>query len=156
MVDYAVNLVALGNRFGRRYIGPATGAKPGNPGNWIVGPITIAGITDGTTSTILAGQKSVAVSQYSSGGWSFDAPLWSGGDNGTSRGYRGWPQMTDEISPSLVQDSAVTSNNRNFGGPYPGGVLFVLFDGSVRTISYGTDITWFLDPTDGHVVPDSF
>jgi hypothetical protein len=31
--------------------------------------------------------------------------------------------------------------------------LFVFFDGSVRTITYGTDITWFLDPTDGNVVP---
>jgi prepilin-type N-terminal cleavage/methylation domain-containing protein len=153
MVDYAINLVALGNRFGRRYIGPATGAVPGNPANWIVGPISITGITDGTSSTILAGQKSLAVSWYNNGAWSFDGPLWSGGDNGTSRGYRGWPQMTDQISGSLTLDSAITGNNRNFGGPYAGGVLFVFFDGSVRTIAYGTDITWFLDPTDGNVVP---
>ena len=43
----------------------------------------MAGITDGTSNTILAGQKFIAATQYSAGGWSFDGPLWSGGDNGT-------------------------------------------------------------------------
>jgi prepilin-type N-terminal cleavage/methylation domain-containing protein len=153
MVDYAVNLVAIGNRFGRRYTG-VPGATPGSPtATWTRGPATMLGITDGTSNTILAGQKSISYQQYSAGGWSFDAPLWSGGDNGTSRGYRGWPQSTDEITSNLVQDQAVTSNNRSFGGPYPGGVLFVFFDGSVRSIPYGTDITWFLDPTDGNTPP---
>ena len=41
-----------------------------------------------------------------------------------------------------------------FGGPYAGGVLFVFFDGSVRSIAYGTDVTLFLDPTDGQVLPN--
>lgn len=149
MLDYAVNLVALGNRYGLRYIGPVGGPAPGP---WTMGPQTIAGITDGTSNTILAGLKFLAVSQYNSGAWSFDSPLWSGGDNGTSRGYRGWPQATDAISGTLKLDSAYTSNDRVFGGPYPGGVLFVFFDGSVHSIPYGTDITYFLDPIDGTVV----
>jgi prepilin-type N-terminal cleavage/methylation domain-containing protein len=150
MLDYAINLVALGNQFGLRYIGPVGGPAPGP---WTTGNQTIAGITDGTSNTILAGQKFVAVSQYNAGGWSFDSPLWSGGDNGTSRGYRGWPQATDAISGALKLDSAFTGNDRVFGGPYAGGVLFVFFDGSVHTITYGTDITLFLDPTDGQVLP---
>jgi prepilin-type N-terminal cleavage/methylation domain-containing protein len=155
MVDYAVNLVAIGNRYGRRY----TGVELATPGTaqatWDRGPATILGITDGTSNTILAGQKSLAVSRYTNGGWSFDAPLWSGGDNGTSRGYRGWPQSTDEITSSLIKDPTgpTSGNNRAFGGPYPSGVLFVFFDGSVHSIPYGTDIRWFLDPTDGNVTP---
>src|SRR5262249_3296419 len=54
MTDYAVNLVALGKRFGRRYIGPAVNP---DPAAWTRGAISIAGITDGTSNTILAGQK---------------------------------------------------------------------------------------------------
>jgi prepilin-type N-terminal cleavage/methylation domain-containing protein len=155
MTDYAVNLVAIGNRFGRRY----TGVELATPGTaqatWVRGPATMLGITDGTSNTILVGQKSLAVTKYSDGGWSFDAPLWSGGDNGTSRGYRGWPQSTDVITSSLIKDPTDPSagNNRAFGGPYQSGVLFVFFDGSVRSIPYGTDILWFLDPTDGNIPP---
>jgi hypothetical protein len=149
MLDYAINLVALGNRYGLRYIGPVGGPAPGP---FTMGPQTIAGITDGTSNTILAGVKFVAVKQYNSGGWSFDSPLWSGGDNGTSRGYRGWPQANDTISGTLKLDSAFTSNDRVFGGPYLSGVLFVFFDGSVHSIGYGTDVTTLLDPIDGAVV----
>jgi prepilin-type N-terminal cleavage/methylation domain-containing protein len=152
MVDYAINLVALGNRYGLRYIGPEGGPQ-GVPGTWTQGPQTIAGISDGTSNTILAGQKFLSTNNYNSGAWSFDAPLWSGGDNGTSRGYRGWPQTTNVISGSLKLDSAFTSNDRVFGGPYSSGVLFAFFDGSVRTVAYGTDVTLLLDPIDGQVLP---
>jgi prepilin-type N-terminal cleavage/methylation domain-containing protein len=158
MLDYAVNLVALGNRYGLRYIGPNPPPTPPSPppppppSYWTMGPQTIAGITDGTSNTILAGVKFLAVKQYNSGGWSFDSPLWTGGDNGTSRGYRGWPQLNDTISGTLKLDSAFTGNDRVFGGPYLGGVLFVFFDGSVHSIAYGTDITLLLNPIDGQVV----
>jgi prepilin-type N-terminal cleavage/methylation domain-containing protein len=156
MTDYAVNLVALGNRYGLRYSGPEGATAPGPDGSWSQGPQTMAGIVDGTSNTILAGQKFIAVAQYQSGGWSFDSPLWSGGDNGTSRGYRGWPQTTNVISFTLIQDRAQAGNDRVFGGPYLSGVLFVFFDGSVRSIPYGTDISWFLDPKDGNVIPTNY
>jgi type II secretory pathway pseudopilin PulG len=153
MVDYGVNLVAIGLRFGWRYLG--TSGTIGAPDyKWSYGPVTIARLTDGTSNTILAGQKAIAISQYSAGGWSFDSPLWGGGDNGTSRGYRGWPQATDVITGNLVIDTGATSNSRSFGGPYRSGVLFVFFDGSVHTIQYGTDITTLLDPIDGQVQID--
>lgn len=151
MTDYAVNLVALGNQFGLRYTGPVGGPAPGP---FTQGPQKMAGITDGTSNTILAGQKFIASTLYTAGNWSFDGPLWSGGDNGTSRGYRGWPQANDAISGALKLDSAFTGNDRVFGGPYASGVLFVFFDGSVHSITYGTDVTLFLDPTDGQVLPN--
>jgi prepilin-type N-terminal cleavage/methylation domain-containing protein len=151
MTDYAVNLVAFGKRFGRRYIGPAVNP---DPAAWTRGAISIAGITDGTSNTILAGQKFIGTNKYTAGNWSFDGPLWSGGDNGTARGYVGWPNPTDVISGTLQADqSAPDSTNRTFGGPYLSGVLFVFFDGSVRSIRYGIDVTLFLDPTDGEVLP---
>jgi prepilin-type N-terminal cleavage/methylation domain-containing protein len=151
MTDYAVNLVALGKRFGRRYVGPV---NPPDPTAWVRGPMTITGITDGTSNTILAGQKFIGTNKYTAGNWSFDGPLWSGGDNGTARGYVGWPNPTDVISGTLQADqSAPNSTNRTFGGPYLSGVLFVFFDSSVHTIRYGTDVTLYLDPTDGQVLP---
>jgi prepilin-type N-terminal cleavage/methylation domain-containing protein len=151
MTDYAVNLVAVGKRFGRRYTGPVGDTASTS---WTRGPITMTGVSDGTSNTILAGQKFIGTNKYTAPNWSYDGPLWSGGDNGTARGYIGWPNPSDTISGTLQADqSAPDSTNRTFGGPYPGGVLFVFFDGSVHTVTYGTDITLFLDPTDGVVTP---
>ena len=151
MTDYAVNLVAIGKRFGRRYTGPVGDTASVS---WTRGPMTITGVSDGTSNTILAGGKFIGTNKYAATNWSFDGPLWSGGDNGTARGYIGWPNPSDAISGTLQADrSAPDATNRTFGGPYPGGVLFVLFDGSVRTIGYGIDVTLFLDPTDGQVLP---
>jgi prepilin-type N-terminal cleavage/methylation domain-containing protein len=156
--DFAVNLVAFGLRYGMRYTGPVGGPAPNpaagfNP--FSMGPQTIAGIVDGTSSTICAGEKFCAVSQYQTLNWSYDSGLWTGGDNGTGRGYKGWPQPDDTISGTLKYDNGgFSGNDRVFGGPYQSGVLFVFFDGSVRTIPYGTDVTWFLDPKDGNIVPN--
>src|SRR5262249_13754101 len=52
MVDYAVNLVALGNRYGLRYSGPEGAPAPGPAGSWSTGPQTMTGIADGTSNTI--------------------------------------------------------------------------------------------------------
>ncbi len=153
MTDYATNLVALGKRFGRRYTGPAT---PAVATDWTFtrGAMTFAGITDGTSNTILAGQKFIGTQKDDATNWSYDGPLWSGGDNGTARGYVGWPAANDTIYGTLQADvSAPSSTNRTFGGPYLSGVLFVFFDGSVHSIPYGTDVSLFLDPADGHVLP---
>jgi prepilin-type N-terminal cleavage/methylation domain-containing protein len=157
MTDYAVNIVALGLRYGRRYTGPAGATAPGPAGSWTQGPQTVAGIADGTSNTIAAGQKYIALPLYAATNWSFDAPLWSGGDNGTGRGYRGWPQTTDVIYSELRLDSAFTTNERYFGGPYLSGVLFAFFDGSVRSVAYpgGEYVQWQLDPADGQVIPPS-
>jgi prepilin-type N-terminal cleavage/methylation domain-containing protein len=153
--DYAVNIVALGLRYGLRYTGPVGGPAPTPTSNpFSQGPQTMAGIVDGTSNTILAGQKFVAVPQYATTNWSYDSGLWTGGDNGTGRGYKGWPAPDDTISGTLKADAAFTGNDRVFGGPYQSGVLFVFFDGSVRTIPFGTDVTWFLDPKDGNVIPN--
>ena len=153
MTDYAMNLVAIGKRFGRRYTGPAT---PSAVTDWTFtrGNMTITGMTDGTSNTIMAGQKCIGTQRYAATNWSYDGPLWSGGDNGTARGYAGWPAATDAISGTLQSDQSIpTFTGRIFGGPYPGGVLFVFFDGSVHTVPYGIDVTFYLDPTDGVVPP---
>ncbi len=152
--DYAVNIVALGLRYGQRYIGPVGASSPAPPSLFSQGPQTMGGIADGTSNTILAGQKFIAVPQYQATNWSYDGGLWTGGDNGTGRGYKGFPQADDTIYGTLKADAAFTGNDRVFGGPYQSGVLFVFFDGSVRTIPFGTDVTWFLDPKDGNVIPN--
>jgi prepilin-type N-terminal cleavage/methylation domain-containing protein len=162
MTDYAMNLVAIGKRHGRRYTGPpfipgAVGT-PTQLSDWQFskGSMTIAGISDGTSNTIMAGQKFIGTQKYSDGGWSFDGPLWSGGDNGTARGYKGFPAADDSIFGTLQYDGTLGKTNKTdriFGGPYQSGALFVFFDGSVHTIPYGIDVGIFLDPSDGVIPP---
>ena len=145
--DYAINLVLVGHRHGLRYQ-PATGT-------FTQGPTRITTISDGTSNTILAGQKYLYVNSVTAVGFSYDEPVWCGGHNGTGRGYRGWPQPTDQIYSTLYYDADPrrTSTDRYFGAPYTSGVPFVLADGSVKFVSYNTDVATLLSSDDGEVIP---
>src|SRR5262249_51651025 len=105
---------------------------------------TITGITDGSSNTILAGEKALTIShQNDDHANSLDESVVRGGDGGTGRNgnnipgdniaalnsYLLWP---DKLENGTTPD--VQSNH--FGGPFPGGVLFMMVDGSVRSINY--------------------
>jgi prepilin-type processing-associated H-X9-DG protein len=86
--------------------------------------MNIEQITDGTSKTILAGEKSMDPRAYNTGGWGWDEPIFTGGSSGTSRsGAR-----VNQDLPGVVFEY-------NWGTPHPGNCQFVFADGSVHPIS---------------------
>jgi prepilin-type N-terminal cleavage/methylation domain-containing protein len=123
--DYAVNLYAFDNR-----------------------PVCrrLASFTDGTSSTILLGEKAFnpAVEQPKS--WYWDEPFFLGGSKGTSRG--GLALLLD--GPDIQYHY-----KENWGSAHMSGVQFLFGDGSVHLLSRGTDEATFaalLTPDGGEVV----
>jgi prepilin-type N-terminal cleavage/methylation domain-containing protein/prepilin-type processing-associated H-X9-DG protein len=116
--------------------------------------VTISSISDGTSNTMLYGEKSLSV------------PLYSGGDGNDNQGW--WRGIDSDIvggvytpvSPKVgvpyqpQQDGQWgPANTYNYSGYYsmwgsahPGGFNAVMCDGSVRTISYTIDVNNVLIP----------
>jgi type II secretory pathway pseudopilin PulG len=116
--------------------------------NWVLCPNdtttrqTIQNINDGSSNTILAGEKSLRTGKYptrTSNDW--DEVINWGGSGGTGRG--------DGV---VQQDGPSISHGNRWGSPYPGGSLFVMGDGSVRTIRYGYNVYNLLTPNGGEVI----
>jgi prepilin-type N-terminal cleavage/methylation domain-containing protein len=104
-------------------------------------------ITDGTSNTILIGEASYNTRWYTDAtapASSWNETWWSGGYGGSGRNGT----VCQQDSPNIP----VFSNN-NWGGPYDGGSQFVFCDGSVHTITYGTNLSLYLTPNDGKTVP---
>lgn len=98
----------------------------------------LAGLPDGTSNTILFGEMSMDTNAYSSdepSGWK--ETWWLGGVGGSGR-YN-----------ATNQQDYPGGNLSSWGGPFPGSSLFALADGSVRGITYGTNLTTALEPNDG-------
>jgi prepilin-type N-terminal cleavage/methylation domain-containing protein len=85
-------------------------------------------IIDGTSNTILAGEKSLDLRAYNTGGWGWDEPIFAGGSGGTSRS-----------GVTLNQDAAGVSFVENWGSTHTAGVQFVLADGSARLIRFAVN-----------------
>jgi hypothetical protein len=110
-------------------------------------------ITDGTSNTILVGEKSLNTSDYASGtanGWD-DSPLVAGYYGGNHNGYL----ILGDSSATYAQQGTAPAGeqNWNWGSPFAGSVPFLLCDGSVKLIGYGVDPTPGLKPSDGQNVP---
>src|SRR5262249_61484811 len=89
--------------------------------------LTLIQITDGTSNTLLVGEKSVPQSRYNdTNGANWDEGIWIGSYGGTGRS-----------GTTVVQDPPTSTLGNVWVGPFPGGCLFVMCDGSVRTIAYG-------------------
>jgi prepilin-type N-terminal cleavage/methylation domain-containing protein len=99
--------------------------------------VTMSVITsaNGTSNTIAVGEKSMdpsfAATNGASSGW--DEDIFSGGYGGTQR-------ETNIIVQDYVGNNPANGNNSNnnnyWGSPYPGASPFLMYDGSVRMISY--------------------
>ena len=105
----------------------------------------LSSITDGLSSTILAGEKAIDPTVQTPTTWYWDEPFFLGGSAGTAR--RGIALMRDAVGNDF---------KGNWGAAHPGGVQFVFGDGSVHTIGY--DIAWkaftaLLTPAAGDSAP---
>jgi prepilin-type processing-associated H-X9-DG protein len=137
-------------------------------GGWLWGKIDYAGdrllfpnrpyclglrvIADGTSHTILVGEKSMAPQDYTSGTWYYDEPFFTGGSDGTVRGGT----RVQQDSRGLVEGRGF---KRNWGSPHVDGAQFVFADGSVRPVLYATPetvVAALLTPSGGEVVNDGF
>jgi len=146
--------------------------------NWMNIKFAIQNINDGSSNTILVGQKSLRTEQYSPRrGWDWDETIGWGGSGGTCRGPAPWMGGLDDRGIPrdgywarqvfLVQRDGPApapsgqppkpgqiDHGAAWGGPYSAGALFLMGDGSVRTIRYGIQrdaMLAFLTPNKGEV-----
>jgi len=104
---------------------------------------TIQSIADGSSNTILVGHKYVGLNDYgrtAGNGW--DEGILQGGYGGAGR-----------AQANYQQDAAGGNLGNWWGGPFPSGGMFLMGDGSVRTLPYGfTSMNNALHPSDGQTV----
>jgi prepilin-type N-terminal cleavage/methylation domain-containing protein len=106
----------------------------------------LSAVTDGTSHTILAGEKAFDPAVHIPTTWYWDEPYFLGGSGSTAR--RGI---------AVVRDAVDNDFKQNWGSAHPGGALFVFNDGSVRSIAHGTPwplMSALLTPAGGEVAPD--
>jgi prepilin-type processing-associated H-X9-DG protein len=106
----------------------------------------VAAVTDGTSHTILVGEKSMDVKNYDTGTWYNDEPFFTGGSGGTFR----WGDR-------ILQDARNIVFEGNWGSDHTGGAQFLFADGSVHLLNYATApdvMAGLLTPSGGEVVLD--
>lgn len=128
VTDYAINV----------YLNTRTS----NNGNTTDRRTKIHSMGDGSSNTIMLGQVSLPLSQYSSATNSWSENFILGGYGGTGRGNR-----------SCLKDANGISNSQ-WGGPFDGGGLFCMGDVVVRQIAFGTDLLGSMRPSDNSVAPN--
>jgi len=125
-----------------------------SPTGLTTAPKSFADITDGTSNTLLVGEKAMDPSAYNTGTWWYDEPAMVGGVGGTSR--QGRRLFQDQIQPDPATTAGFfTLDSGTWGSAHPGIVQFVFCDGSVRGLKLTltvTEMEWLLSPNDGHVV----
>jgi prepilin-type N-terminal cleavage/methylation domain-containing protein/prepilin-type processing-associated H-X9-DG protein len=115
--------------------------------------VKMSQIQDGTSKTILVGEKYVDPAAYANGS--------DGGDNeaalmGMGRDIVRWSRDASNAPLPPMQDRRGAQHVDSFGSPHPGGFGAAFCDGSVRTISFDVDSTAFQAVTgrnDGQAVP---
>jgi prepilin-type N-terminal cleavage/methylation domain-containing protein len=114
----------------------------------------IAGFTDGLSNTIMLGHGNINIEQYKANSdVTLCTNIFNGGTFGTARAGK-----NGEANPAgvtLQRDSKNAPGPGSWGGPFPGGTLFALCDGTVRFISYSVNsLNAMLTPTGGEVIND--
>lgn len=112
-------------------------------------PIRLAKITDGTSSTIIVGERRCNMARRND-------PTMADENNGWIDGYD-WDTVRWGYAMFAVDyRSSSIGSSREFGAQHPGGCQFVFADGSVRILSYSMDFQIFrngLEREDGGMGP---
>ena len=110
------------------------------------GPTKISQITDGTSKTMMIGEKFVRSDLYG-GGCSSDDAGWTDGWDPDVMRSTGIPPLQDSQTDALVQHSKPPEGSAywefHFGSAHPGGINAVAADGSVHSVSYSIDLELF-------------
>jgi prepilin-type N-terminal cleavage/methylation domain-containing protein len=141
------------------------------PGDGAIGQvITLTQIRDGSSNTLLVGEKALDIRAIPTGSWYWDEPIILGGTGGTARCGTGL--FRDGNLGALVSGPGVGAwpdnaaqfcGGGNWGAPWASGVQFVFCDGSVRILSYSLSdpnfafntIMWqLIRPSDGIPIPN--
>lgn len=100
---------------------------------WWRSEVELSDISDGTSKTVLFGEKSMDPLLYQSWYGGGDAcDMYEGQDLEANR-YAG-------VDFPLHVDTPGLTDTFGYGGPHPGGCVFALCDGSTRSISFGIDL----------------
>ena len=110
--------------------------------------LSIAALVDGTSHTILVGEKAMDSLLYATGTWYWDEPYFLGGSDSTSR--KGTNVLRD--APGIALQA-----RENWGAAHTAGAQFVFADGSTHFLPFGTSpqiVLGLLTPAGGEVTPD--
>jgi prepilin-type N-terminal cleavage/methylation domain-containing protein/prepilin-type processing-associated H-X9-DG protein len=109
-------------------------------------PCKIADVTDGTSTTMLAGDKWVPSDQYGGHHWADDTGPLAGWDGDIARSTVSnldyCPNPTPDI-PMPDSDPRWWNCGFSFGGAHPGSINALFVDGSVHQIKYGIEPALF-------------
>ena len=118
--------------------------------------LNVTGVTDGTSNTLMVGEKYIPINRYTSDDWGSD-PITRGHGWGVCR--RTWDQP---IPDNIGQNSTANWNygaNERLGSAHPVGMNAVFADGSVKFIRYNIDVNVYRavgTRNGGEVIPGDY
>lgn len=123
---------------------------PARRGSGVIGVASVLElrkVTDGTSKTLWAGEKQIHFTNYASGENNVLIQNW-GNDSGWDAGYDfdsvRWTMAPPQSDSWVLNEGGVTQPvgyHQVFGSSHPGGVQFVLLDGSVTSISFDVNMS---------------
>jgi prepilin-type N-terminal cleavage/methylation domain-containing protein/prepilin-type processing-associated H-X9-DG protein len=121
--------------------------------------VMMSNISDGTSHTMVLGEKFVRPSKALSNDWYDDMGWCQGWDPDVARQTNVVPYTTDNETPHAFKGDATGQEIYGFGGAHPGGMNGLFGDGSVRSIAPGVDdyVFWLIGQrNDGQNVVEDF
>jgi type II secretory pathway pseudopilin PulG len=104
-------------------------------------------VTDGTSYTLLAGERASDPSVAGPNTWFWDEPFFLGGSGSSARD-----------GTEVLLDVVGNNFKRNWGSPHSAAANFLTADGGVRPVRHGIDwslMSALLSPAGGETIPDS-
>jgi prepilin-type N-terminal cleavage/methylation domain-containing protein len=112
--------------------------------NWkFLGTVKISDIEDGTSKTLLVGEKWVAANVYGGGLWGDNYGWYNGMAWETVRFSNDSPRQDSIVNTPVANGQVACGGCDYFGSAHPSGFNASMADGSIRLINYDIDLTTF-------------